>query len=416
MPDQTVLVAIDIGTTKVCVLIGEAGRAGGVDVIGIGQAPSDGLRKGVVVDIARTVQSVAAAVDAAERLSGLKVRSAFVGISGSHIGSQNSRGMVAVSSRQHEIQRDDTLRAIENARAVSIPNTREILHVIPRGYVVDNNAGVRDPIGMSAVRLEVETHIVTASTTSVQNLSKCVQRAGIEIDELVLAPLATAEALLSDEDRELGVVLCDIGGDTTDVAIFPDGSISHCATIPMGARSVTSDLGLVLRVTPDVAESLKVKQGTAVPLEVDPDEVIQITSIGEEGPRPITRRHMAQIIEARTAELFDHVAREIEAAGATNRLQAGVVLTGGGALLTGIARAARDQLGMAARVMSPTGLGGLTHPTPRPPYSASSGLLIWGAKNWSADEDHVAAPSLDGVGGRLLRLFRSLMPQPSRRS
>ncbi|HET7701647.1 MAG TPA: cell division protein FtsA [Candidatus Limnocylindria bacterium] len=411
MADQTVLVAIDIGTTKVCVLIGEVeARTGGVDVIGIGQAPSDGLRKGVVVDIDRTVQSVAAAVDAAERLSGLKVRSAFVGISGSHIGSQNSRGMVAVSSRQHDVQREDTVRAIEAARAVSIPNTREILHVIPRGYVVDGQEGVRDPIGMSAVRLEVETHIVTASSTSVQNLSKCVQKAGIEIDELVLAPLATAEALLSEEDRELGVALCDIGGDTTDVAIFQDGSISHCATIPMGARSVTSDLGLVLRVTPDVAESLKLKQGTALPLDVDPDEVIQITSIGEELPRPITRRHVAQIIEARTTELFDHIAREIEAAGATNRLQAGLALTGGGAQLTGIARAARDQLGMSARVLAPAGLGGLTDSISTPPYSAASGLLLWGVKNWTADDGRAAGRSLDGLGGRIGKLFRGLMP------
>ena len=411
MADQTVLVAIDIGTTKVCVLIGEVeARTGGVDVIGIGQAPSDGLRKGVVVDIDRTVQSVAAAVDAAERLSGLKVRSAFVGISGSHIGSQNSRGMVAVSSRQHDVQREDTVRAIEAARAVSIPNTREILHVIPRGYVVDGQEGVRDPIGMSAVRLEVETHIVTASSTSVQNLSKCVQKAGIEIDELVLAPLATAEALLSEEDRELGVALCDIGGDTTDVAIFQDGSISHCATIPMGARSVTSDLGLVLRVTPDVAESLKLKQGTALPLDVDPDEVIQITSIGEELPRPITRRHVAQIIEARTTELFDHIAREIEAAGATNRLQAGLALTGGGSQLTGIARAARDQLGMSARVLAPAGLGGLTDSISTPPYSAASGLLLWGVKNWTADDERAAGRSLDGLGGRIGKLFRGLMP------
>ncbi len=411
MSDQTVLVAIDIGTTKVCVLIGEVeARTGGVDVIGIGQAPSDGLRKGVVVDIDRTVQSVAAAVDAAERLCGLKVRSAFVGISGSHIGSQNSRGMVAVSSRQHDVQREDTVRAIEAARAVSIPNTREILHVIPRGYVVDGQEGVRDPIGMSAVRLEVETHIVTASSTSVQNLSKCVQRAGIEIDELVLAPLATSESLLSEEDRELGVALCDIGGDTTDVAIFQDGSISHCATIPMGARSVTSDLGLVLRVTPDVAESLKIKVGTALPLDVDPDEVIQITSIGEELPRPITRRHVAQIIEARTTELFDHIAREIEAAGATNRLQAGLALTGGGAQLTGIARAARDQLGMSARVLAPAGLGGLTDSVSTPPYSAASGLLLWGVKHWTADDARAAGRSLDGLGGRIGKLFRGLMP------
>ncbi len=411
MADQTVLVAIDIGTTKVCVLIGEVGtRTGGVDVIGIGQAPSDGLRKGVVVDIDRTVQSVAAAVDAAERLSGLKVRSAFVGISGSHIGSQNSRGMIAVSGRQHDVTREDTVRAIEAARAVSIPNTREILHVIPRGYVVDGQEGVRDPIGMSAVRLEVETHIVTASSTSVQNLSKCVQRAGIEIDELVLTPLATAEGLLTEEDRELGIALCDIGGDTTDVAIFQDGSISHCATIPMGARSITSDLGLVLRVTPEVAEGLKLKQGTALPLDVDPDEVIQIISIGEEAPRPITRRHVAQIIEARTAELFDHVAREIEAAGATNRLQAGLGLTGGGALLTGLGKAARDQLGMSARVLVPQGLGGLTDAISTPPYAAASGLLLWGARNWTTEDERAGNRSLDGVGGRIARIFRGLMP------
>src|SRR5207253_2508112 len=265
-------------TTKVCVLIGEIAERGGVDVIGIGQAPSDGLRKGVVIDIDRTVQSVTNAVDAAERLSGLKVRSAFVGISGSHIGSQNSRGMVAV-------------------------------------------------------RLEVETHIVTASSTSVQNLTKCVQRAGVEIDELVLAPLATAEATLGDEDRELGVVLADIGGDTTDIAIFQDGSISHCASIPIGGRYVTADLGIVLRVTPDVAENVKFRYGSAIPLEVDPDEVLQVTSIGEDTSHGVTRRHIAEIVESRVAETFRFVAAEIEAAGATNRLQPGLALTGGGSSL-----------------------------------------------------------------------------------
>src|SRR5438445_2888061 len=410
MADEPVLVAVDIGTTKVCVLIGELTARGGVDVIGIGQAPSDGLRKGVVIDIDRTVQSVASAVDAAERLSGLKVRSAFVGISGSHVSSQNSRGMIAVSGSRHDVDRDDTVRAIEAARAVSIPNTREILHVIPRGYVVDGQEGVRDPIGMTAVRLEVETHIVTASSTSVQNLTKCVQRAGVEIDELVLAQLATSEAVLGVEDRELGAVLCDIGGDTTDVAIFQDGSISHCATIPIGARSVTSDLGLVLRVTPDIAETLKAKQGTALPLEVDPDEVIQITSIGEDAPRPVTRRHVAQIIEARSAELFDHVAREIEAAGATNRLQAGLALTGGGSQLTGIAKAARDQLGMSARVLAPSGLGGLTDSISTPPYSASSGLLLWGAQHWTIEGERTGGRALDGMGGRIARIFRGLVP------
>ena len=410
MPEQTVLVSIDVGTTKVCVLIGEVSRTGGIDVIGFGQAPSDGLRKGVVIDIDRTVQSVTAAVEAAERLSGFKVRSAFVGISGNHISSQNSRGMVAVSGHHRDVAREDTLRAIEAARAVSIPNTREILHVIPRGYVVDGQEGVRDPIGMSAVRLEVETHIVTASSTSVQNLTKCVQRAGVEIDELVLAPLATSEATLNEEDRELGVVLADIGGDTTDVAIFQDGSISHCATIPMGGRSVTADLGIVLRVTPDVAESVKFKYGNAVRVDVDPDEVLQVTSIGEDTSHGVTRRHIAEIVESRVGEIFGFVAKEIEAAGATNRLQAGLVLTGGGSLLTGITRAARDQLGMSARIVGPTGLGGLTDQISTPPYAAASGLLVWGARNWPADEARAGGRALEGVTSRIGKIFKGLMP------
>lgn len=410
MAEQNVLVGIDIGTTKVCVLIGELNRSGGVDVIGIGQAPSDGLRKGVVIDIDRTVQSVTAALEAAERMSGLKVRSALVGISGSHIGSQNSRGMIAVSGG-HDIQREDTLRAIEAARAVSIPNTREILHVIPRGYIVDGQPGVRDPIGMSAVRLEVETHIITASSTSVQNLSKCVQRAGIEIDQLVLASLGTGEAVLADEDRELGVCLVDMGGDTTDVAIFQDGSITHAATVPIGARTITADLGIVLRVTPDLAESVKLRHGTALPLEVDPDEVIQITSIGEDVSHGVTRRHVAEIIESRAFELFKYVAAEVSAAGATNRLQAGLVLTGGGALLQGLARAGRDQLGMSARVTAPRGLGGLTDSVATPPYASASGLLLWGARSWNeGDERSRSRTPGEGALDRLGRLFRGLMP------
>ena len=410
MPEQTVLVSVDVGTTKVCVLIGEVSRTGGIDVIGFGQAPSDGLRKGVVIDIDRTVQSVTSAVEAAERLSGFKVRSAFVGISGNHISSQNSRGMVAVSGHRRDVAREDTLRAIEAARAVSIPNTREILHVIPRGYVVDGQEGVRDPIGMSAVRLEVETHIVTASQSGVQNLTKCVQRAGVEIDELVLAPLATAEAVLTDEDRELGVALLDIGGDTTDLAVFHDGSIAHAATIPMGGKSITSDLGIVLRVTPDVAENLKLKQGSALPVDVDPDEVVQITSIGEDVAHGVTRRTVAQIIEARLNEIFEAVQQEVAAAGATNRLQAGLVLTGGGSMLSGINRAARDQLGMSARVVGPQNLGGLTDQVSTPPYAAASGLLLWGAKNWTLDDDHDGNRSLEGLSGRIGKLFKGLMP------
>jgi cell division protein FtsA len=407
--ESTVLVAIDIGTTKVVTLIGEASRSGGIDVIGIGQAPSDGLRKGVVIDIDRTVQAIAASVDGAERLSGMKVNSAFVGISGSHVASQNSRGMVAVSGRRADVSREDTVRAIEAARAVSIPNTREILHVIPRGYVVDGQEGVRDPIGMSAVRLEVETHIVTASTTSVQNLSKCVQRAGVEIEELVLAPLAAAESTLSEEDRELGVALADIGGDTTDVAIFVDGSVLHAATLPVGGRNVTNDLGLVLKCAPETAESLKLRFGTALPLAVDPDEIVQVPQIGEDHPRGVTRRHIAEIVESRMQELFELIAREVDRAGATNRLQSGLALTGGGALLPGSAQAARDQLNMSARVVVPSGVGGLTDQITSPPFAAASGLLLWGARNWSFADEH-ANGALVGVGGRVRGFLRALLP------
>ena len=410
MPEQSVIVAIDIGTTKVCVLIGELGRSGSVDVIGIGQAVSDGLRKGVVIDIDRTVQSVASAVEAAERLSGFKVRSAFVGISGNHIGSQNSKGMVAVSGSRHDISPDDTARAVEAARAVSIPNTREILHVLPRSYVVDGQGGVRDPIGMSAVRLEVETHIVTASSTSVQNLSKCVQRAGVEIEELVLAPLATSYAVLTDQDRELGVALVDIGGDTADIAIFQEGSIAHAATIPMGGRSVSSDLGIVLQLTPEVAEHLKLRQGSTLPLEMDPDEVIQITSIGDDMSRPITRRHVAEIIQARTFDMLTAVAAEIEKAGATNRLQAGLVLTGGGSLLPGMARATRDQLGVAARLVLPSGLGGLVDSVSTPAHAAASGLLLWGARVGPIDGDRGSPGAFDAFSARVTRFFKGLMP------
>jgi cell division protein FtsA len=281
--------------------------------------------------------------------------------------------------------------------------------VIPRGFVVDGQPGVRDPIGMSAVRLEVEAHIVTASSTSVQNLTKCVQRAGVEVDELVLSSLATAEAVLSNEDRDLGVALVDIGGDTTDIAIFQEGSIAHAATIPMGGRSISSDLGIGLRLVPEAAESLKLRSGSALPLEVDPDQVVQITSIGEDVAHGVTRRKIAEIIQFRVDEIFEFVHREIATAGAASRLQAGLVLTGGGSLLPGIAKAARDQLGMSARVIAPRGLGGLTDTIATPPYAAASGLLVWGSRRWNVVEER-APRQLDAFPFRLARLFRGLVP------
>ena len=263
MDRETVLVGIDAGTTKVTTLIGEVGRSGDVDIIGYGIAPSVGMKKGMVANIDQTVQSIANSLEKAERLSGYKISSAFVSVGGSHISSQNSRGVVAVSGHKREVGREDVARATEAAKAIQTPSNRETLHVIPRGYIVDGQEGIKDPLGMSAVRLEVETHIVSGAATSVQNLTKCIANASVQIDELVIGALASAEATLTDTEKELGVVVADIGGGTTDIAIFTDGGIYHSAVLPVGAINVTNDVAIGLRTSLNLAEEIKIKHGTA---------------------------------------------------------------------------------------------------------------------------------------------------------
>jgi cell division protein FtsA len=265
---EAVLVGIDAGTTKVTTLIGEVGRSGDVNVIGYGIAPSAGMKKGMVANIDQTVNSIASSVEKAERLSGYKISSAFVAVGGSHISSQNSRGVVAVSGHKREVSREDVARATEAARAVQVPSNREMLHVVPRGYIVDGQEGIKDPLGMSAVRLEVETHIVAGAATSVQNLSKCVITAGVQIDEMVISSLAAAEATLTDTEKELGVLVADIGGGTTDIAIFVDGAVYHTAVLPVGGINVTNDVAIGLRTSLNLAEEIKIKHGTANMAEV----------------------------------------------------------------------------------------------------------------------------------------------------
>ncbi len=408
---EAVLVAIDVGTSKAVALIGEVTRDGALNIIGKGAPAAAGLKKGVVINIDQTVSSIASAVEQAERLSGYKLESAFVSVGGNHVESQNSRGAVAVSGPRKEVSREDVARATEVARAVNIPSNREVLHVLPRGYIVDGQEGVKDPLGMSAIRLEVETHIVHASATAVQNLTKCVQQAGVRIDELVASSLASAEAVLSDTEKDLGVAVADIGAGTTDLALFIDGSPFHTVVLPIGGNNVTNDMAIGLKTSLSVAEDLKIRHGTCDPRGVQPDEVITVESMGEEAGRTIRRSEACSIIEARMGELFDKIGEEIASAGHGGMLPAGIVLTGGAAQLAGAPELGREVLQMPVRVAAPAGVGGLVDHLLTPAFSTSIGLLVWGAHEVIAGEPgrYESIPAF-GAFGRVRDWVRNLFP------
>ena len=411
MDRETVLVGIDPGTTKVTTLIGEVSDGGDVNVIGYGIAPSVGLKKGMVANIDQTVSSIATSIEKAERLSGYKISSAFVAVGGSHITSQNSRGVVAVSGHRREVSREDVARATEAAKAVQVPSNREILHVLPRGYIVDGQEGIKDPLGMSAVRLEVETHIVAGAATSLQNLSKCVTNANVQIDELVISSLAAAEATLTDTERELGVIVADIGGGTTDLAVFVDGAVHHSAVIPVGGINVTNDVAIGLRTSLTLAEEIKIRHGTASVADVLPEELLNVAVLGEGGGQTIQRRRLSEIVEARMRELYELIREEVNRSGHAGPLPAGLVLTGGAARLSGAAELARDVLEMPVRVASPQGVGGLMDQLANPAFSTSLGLLLWGARHVGGEPLGYATSSPVGANwGRFTGWLRGLFP------
>lgn len=407
---EGVLVGIDVGTSKVCALIGEIGRDGRITVIGHGTAPSTGLKKGAVVNIEQTVRSITDAVEKAERLSGWKIDKAFVGVGGASIESLNSSGQVAVTSHDREITREDIRRAIEVAQAVAIPNNREVLHVERRGFVVDGQEGVKDPLGMSALRLEVETHIVTAPATAFQNLTKCVAQAGVKIDEPVVNALAAAEAVASETERELGVAVADMGAGTLDLAMFNEGSPFHTTVLPVGGGFVTNDIAIGVKTSLPVAEELKIRHGTCDLRGVDPDEEIGVSVLGEDAGRTVSRLELCQIIEARMRESFEMLAHEMRSAGA-GMLPAGLILTGGAAQLAGIAELGRDVLQMPVRVVTPANVGGLTDTILTPAYATAIGLLHWGATALADGEPtrYESAPAF-GVLGRIRDSLRSIFP------
>jgi cell division protein FtsA len=407
---EAVLVTLDVGTSKVVAMVGEVTRDGSINVIGKGTAHTSGLKKAVVNNIEQTVASIRSAVESAERLSGLRLEAAFVGVGGSHVESLNSRGAVAVSGAHREVGREDIDRATEVARAVTIPSNREVLHVLPRDFTVDGQEGVRDPLGMSAIRLEVETHIVHGSATALQNLTKCVRQAGVRVDELVLASLASGEAVLTDTERDLGVAVADIGAGTTDLALYLDGSPFQTSVVPLGGINVTNDVAIGLKTDLVAAEQLKIRYGTADPTLVDPDEEIPIEPLGDRARRSAPRSEVAMIIEARMRELFEKLGEGMSM-GTTQRLPAGLVLTGGGSMLAGTADLGREVLGIPVRVATPAGVGGLTDGILTPVYSTSIGLLQWAARVVTSHEPvrYESAPA-GGSFGRMRDWLRQLFP------
>jgi cell division protein FtsA len=353
------------------------------NILGVGLTPSKGLDKGVVVNIDDAINAIATSVEKAERLSGYRIGTAFVGVAGRHISSLNSRGVVAVSRPDHEITRNDIARAVESAQAVAIPTQREIIHVIPRAYVVDGNEGIRDPIGMSGFRLEVETHIVTGEIMAIQNLIKSVQRAGVEIDDLVLQPLASGEAVLTPEDKDRGVMLVDIGGGTTDVAIFVQGGVWHTSVIPVGGNHFTNDIVYVLHTPHHTAEYLKLRYGCAIAGEPSDDEsnLIDAETLTAGENQKIDRQVLNEIIQARAEQVVEMIYNEIRRSGYEGLLPAGIVLTGGSAQLPRFDELVREMLGMPVRIGLPTELTGLTDSLESPSYATGVGLLRWGARH-----------------------------------
>ena len=318
------IVGIDVGTSKVCTLVGEVDGEGNVCVIGVGVAPSRGVRKGVVVDVADATASIAASVEKAERTSGYKIERAYVGLSGTHVSSLNSRGVVGISRREHGITVEDVERVLDAAQAIAVPHNQEVVHVIPRGYTVDGQDGVHDPVGMHGFRLEVEAHIVIASSTSIQNLLKCVEETGVAVDELVLASIAAGDAVLTDTERDMGVVLADVGAGTIDIAIFIDGSVWHTVTLGVGGEYITGDIAIGLRLPPDVAEQIKVHHGHTRVAQVPTEARVTVPAFGEQGRQVVLRWKLAEIVEARVEEILSMIQQEIKRSGYDGLLPAGV--------------------------------------------------------------------------------------------
>ncbi len=374
--NKNLVVGLDIGTTKVAALVAELQPDGALEILGMGSHEARGLKKGVVVNIEETVTAIQRALEEAELMADCKITSAYAGIAGSHIRSFNSTGMVAIKDR--EVSPLDVERAVETAKAVNIPTDQQILHVLRQEFIIDGQEDVREPIGMSGVRLEVKVHIVTGAVSAAQNIVKCVRRCGLEVNDLILQPLASARAVLSDDERELGVCLADIGGGTTDLAVFTHGAIRHTAVIPIAGSQITSDIAMALRTPTAEAETLKVRHGVALRQLADPNEMIEVPGIGDRAPRALSRQTLAEVIEPRVEELYQMVQKVLHDSGNEQLLSSGLVLTGGSSVMQGMVELGEEIFHMPVRIGVPRYSGGLADVVRNPRYATAVGLLLEG--------------------------------------
>jgi len=401
------LVGLDVGTSKVCAIVGELVEDNGVDVVGIGVAESRGIRRGVIVNLEAAVESIKKAVEEAELMAGVEIDAVHLSMAGPHIKGFNSRGVIAVAGKSREITRDDVRRAIEAAKAVSLPAGREILHVLPQDFVVDEQDGIGAPVGMTGARLEVNVHIVTSSATATQNIVSCVNRAGVGVIDTVIEQIAAAEAVLTSDEKELGVALVDIGGGTTDIAIFERGSLWHTAVIGVGGDHFTSDIAVGLRMPIPDAEKLKRKCGCALSAMVEEDETMDVASVGGRRPRVMARRILSEILQPRAEEIFHLVWDEIRRAGYEKSLNSGIVLTGGGAILEGMPEIAEQIFDLPIRRGAPAGVGGLADHVGSPSFATPVGLVLYGQRNQIVEATRASGVgAISQITSRLKSIFR----------
>ena len=399
------IVGLDVGTSKVCAVVGESLDDGTLDVVGIGVAESRGIRRGVVVNLEAAVDSIKKAIEEAELMAGVEIDSVHLALSGPHIKGFNSRGVIAVAGKNREITRDDVKRAIDAAKAVALPTGREILHVLPQDFVVDEQDGIGAPVGMTGARLEVNVHIVTGAASSTQNIVACVNRAGVAVQDMVIEQLAASEAVLTPDEKELGVALVDVGGGTADVAIWERGSLWHTGVVAVGGDHFTNDIAVGLRTPIPDAEKVKRRNGCALSAMVDEDETIEVASVGGRKPRVMARRILSEILQPRAEEIFHLVWDEIRRAGYEKSLNSGIVLTGGGAILEGMPEIAEQIFDLPIRRGSPAGVGGLADHVGSPTFGTPVGLALYAHRNRAPEPVH-ASNAFVRVAGRLRGIFR----------
>ncbi len=396
-----IIAGLDIGTTKIACIIGEV-TADGIDIIGIGSHPSRGLRKGVVINIDATINSIRKAVEEAELMAGCEVNTVYAGIAGGHIQGFNSHGIVAVN-KDKEVKQGDLARVVDAARAVAIPMDRQVLHVIPQEYIIDDQDGIKEPLGMTGVRLEAKVHVVTAAVTSVENIIKCAESCGLQVADIVLEQLASSEAVLEEDEKELGVAVVDIGGGTTDIAVYNQGSLVHTAVLSLGGNHLTNDIAVGLRTPMAEAERIKQRFGCALTRRVSAEETIEVPSVGGRPPRILSRQILSEIVEPRVEEIFAYVARELEDSGCEDLIAGGVVITGGTTILDNMPELAGEVLGMPVRRGMPRDVGGLVDVVRNPKFATGVGLVEYGA---TAEERTLFEEETQGMYGRLMGRMR----------